>query len=240
MKKLLLAIIAVILISGCAKPLSEDKADFVGLWKNNQTSLLITQSGRLEYESKKGSMETSISMPIKSIDDSQINAGFWIFSSTFKITGEPVEEDGMQVLTVNGEKLFKTDIQGQIQRTTEIPSLEKIRVLVEEDLTLLSTAINENDFTGYLKNSSLSFQSQFTNDKMKENYKTFIDGKVGLKKWMNGDFVLTKEPEIDENGILRIYGKYPNSPKSLKFKLSYIFSNSKWKGYGCLINITDE
>lgn len=229
-----------VFLSGCAEPLSEDKSEFVGLWKSNQTSLLITQSGRLEYESQKGAAKTSVSMPIKKIDNAEIKAGFLFFSSSFKLQGNPKEEDGMQVLIVDGEKLYKTDAQGRIPKATVVPPLDKVRALVNTELSLLSKGINEKDFTDYHANSALLFQSQFTTEKLLENYKPFIDKQINLHDWMVGDFSLTKEPEIDENGILRIYGKYPTSPNSLKFKLSYIYSHPNWKGIGGNININEK
>jgi hypothetical protein len=47
-------LIAILL--GCAEPLPEEKT----LWKSNQTPLLITQSGKLEYESQKGALSASV------------------------------------------------------------------------------------------------------------------------------------------------------------------------------------
>ena len=227
-------------LSGCAEPLSEDKSEFVGLWKSNQTSLLITQSGRIEYESQKGAAKTSVSMPIKIIDNSEIKAGFLFFTSSFNLQGNPKEENGMQVLIVDGEKLYKTDAQGRIPKATVVPPLDKIRALVNTELSLLAKGINQKNFTDYLENSALLFQSQFTNEKLLENYKPFIDQQINLNDWVVGDFSLTKEPGIDEDGILRIYGKYPTSPNSLKFKLSYIYSHPNWKGMGGDININNK
>lgn len=240
MNKIFLAIGMAIILSGCSEPLSEDNSEFIGLWKSNQTSLLITQSGRLEYKSQKGTMSTSVSMPIKRIDNSEIEAGFLFFSTSFKIQGKPEEQGGMQVLIVDGEILYKTDAQGQIPKVTVIPPLDKIRSLVNTELSLLSRGINKKDFTDYLSNTALLYQSQFTNEKLLENYNPFIKENINLNDWMIGDFTLTKEPEIDADGILRIYGRYPTSPASLKFKLSYIYSHPDWKGVGGNININNE
>ena len=106
------------LSTGCVEALDEEKLAFVGLWKSNQTSLLITQSGRLEYESQSGAVTTTISMPIKSIDSSGIEAGFLFFSSSFELQGSPEQEDGMLVLVVDGEKLYKTDELGRMPKAT--------------------------------------------------------------------------------------------------------------------------
>ena len=93
----------------------------------------------------------------------------------------------MQVLIVDGEKLYKTDAQGRIPKATVVPPLDKIRALVNTELSLLSKGIIKKDFTDYLANSALLFQSQFTNEKLLENYKPFIDKQINLNDWMVGD-----------------------------------------------------
>jgi len=240
MKFLLVIAAGTLLLGGCSKPLDEDKREFAGLWKSNQTSLLITQSGRLEYESQKGAVTTSISMPIKTIDKSGIEAGFLFFSSSFELQGKPKEEDGMLVLVVDGEKLFKTDELGRIPKATKVPALNEIRPLVMNELSIFSRGINAKDFTGYIENASLLFQSQFSNENLLEAYRVLTDKYINLEDWMVGDFILTSEPTIDENGILSISGKFPTAPSSLKFTLSYVYSHPDWKGSGVSININDE
>ena len=240
MKKILLFAATLFILIGCSEPLTEENLAYAGLWKSNQTSLLITNSGQLEYKTKKGSVSTSISMPIKTITENTIEAGFLFFSSTFELGGKPKQEDGMLVLVVDGEKLFKTDEQGRLPNATKIPTLDVLRPLVETELSLVSKGITKQDFSEYLKNSALLFQSQFTNEKMLQTYKPFIDGKINLTKWMDGEFVLTKEPHINGDGVLTINGKYPTSPDSLKFELSYIYSHPNWKNVGTNIEINSD
>jgi len=239
MKYFLTAII-IFLLAGCAQPLSEENAKYVGLWKSNQTSLLITQAGRLEYESQKGNVSTSVSMPIKSIDSSGIQAGFLFFSSNFELQGIPKEEDGMLVLVVDGEKLYKTDELGRMPKSTKVPSLDKLQPLVTNQLSLLSKGIKEKDFTAYLEGTSMLYQSNFSAEKLLDIYKSFIENKIDIGEFMVGAFVLTKEPVIDENGFLVVSGKYQTSPNSLKFSLSYVYSHPNWKSVGANIYIDEE
>jgi len=239
MKNLLL-ILTIIFLVGCAEQLPDDKKEFVGLWKSNQTSLLITESGRLEYETQKGSTKNSISMPIKNINESEIVAGFLFIKSTFELQGKPIKEDDLLTLVVDGEKLFKTDELGRLPQATNVPELEVLRPLVTNELNLLSEAINKSDFSTYIDNASLLYQSQFTNEKMVEMFTPFMEQKIDLEHWMSGDFILTEEPSIDENGVLHLNGKYPTSPQSLKFSLSFIYSHPNWKSLGPDININDK
>ncbi|MBQ0713035.1 MAG: hypothetical protein KBT53_08745, partial [Porticoccus sp.] len=192
--KYFISIMLVLLLVGCAEPLPDDKNNFVGLWKSNQTSLLVTKSGRIEYESNKGAVKTSVSMPIKSITNSELVAGFLFMKSSFKLLGPPRNKDGATIVTVDGEDLYKIGNDGKVILSLEIPSIKEIRILVTKDLNLLSDAITNQDFSNYLSASSIQFQSQFTNKKLVETYQIFINQNLDLKRWMAGDFFLTKEP----------------------------------------------
>lgn len=227
--KIRIILLSIFFLASCSEPLPENQKEFVGLWKSIQTSLLITESGRLEYSSQKSSVSTSVSMPIKSISGTEIIAGFLFFESVFEINGAPKDHDGFLALVVDGEKLFKTDELGRIPQATAVPKLVQIREIVNNELIRFSGGLVKNDFKGYLGGTSQMFQSQVGNEALIEAYKPFIDNKVIVKDWIEGDFILTEEPSIDENGILNLTGKYPTSPNSLQFSLGYIYSHPSWK-----------
>ena len=122
----------------------------------------------------------------------------------------------------------------------EAPNLEEIRALVTSDLVLLSDSIDKQDFSMYLSVSSMQFQSKFSNEKLIDLYQPFINQKINLKKWMAGDFILSNEASINDNGVLVISGKYPTLPNSLKFTLNFVFSDSAWKSLGPHVTINDQ
>nr|WP_158163337.1 hypothetical protein [Vibrio mimicus] len=235
--KIFLPFFLLLFLVGCAEPLPEEKKDYVGLWKSNQTSLLITEDGRLEYVSNKGVAKTSVSMPIKAINESSITAGFLVFTSKFELGGAPVSKDGLITLVVDGEELYKTDEFGRIPLASKVPSIDELRNLVNGDLLRLSRGIVENDFSEYISESSLQFQSQFNNQKMQDAYAIFIENELVVSKWMIGEFVLTTEPVIDNDGVLKVSGHYLTSPTSLKFTLSFVYSHPHWKSVGADISI---
>lgn len=238
--KNLLPFFLLLFLVGCAEPLPEDRKDYVGLWKSNQTSLLITEEGRLEYVSNKGTAKKSVSMPIKTINESGITAGFLIFTSKFELGGAPLPKDGLITLVVDGEELYKTDEFGRIPLASKVPSIDELRKLVNSDLLRLSRGIVENDFSEYISESSLQFQSQFNNQKMQDAYAPFIKNELVVSNWMVDEFVLTSEPVIDNDGVLEVRGRYLTSPTSLKFTLSFVYSHPHWKNVGVDILISDE
>ena len=226
------------LLFGCSNPLPENQQQFVGLWKSEHTTLLITAAGRLEYQSNRGTIDTSISMPIKHIDDATIEAGFWFINATFALTpAEPTIVNGLTALVVDGETLYLTDDAGRIPVAKVVPDLATLRSIVNDDLVLLAIGISSGDFTSYLANASTVFQSQFTNDRLNVSFAEFIESEVNIAEWMVGDFELIEEPTIDGQGVLTVNGVYPNEPTSLTFSTSHILSNNQWKSLGANVQI---
>ena len=64
MKKYL-PVFFIILLSGCADPLPEDRLDYVGEWRSNEMGLLILADGSVSYKRLKGGATTSVSGPLK-------------------------------------------------------------------------------------------------------------------------------------------------------------------------------
>jgi hypothetical protein len=232
-----LLILVALVVAGCASELPADKKDYVGLWKNNEVSLLITQSGRLEYENKGGSAKTSISAPIKAFTDQKITAGLLFFTTDFVINRPPREEHGIWSMVIDGRELFKTDTTGRMPQAQGVPALDKIRAMVTTDLRLLNKGIKANDFTDFIGDSSMQFQSQISNDKMRELYKQLVEKKIDLASFMVGDFVLTAEPAVSPEGVLSVKGKYLTKPVSLKFESTFVYADPDWKTLGINVSV---
>ncbi len=228
----LLLILVVLVIAGCANELPADKKDYVGMWKNNEVSLLITQSGRIEYENKGGSAKTSISAPIKVFTDQKIKAGILFFTTDFVITSPPKEENGVWTMVIDGRKLFKSAETDGRPQAQVVPTLDKIRAMVTTDLRLLGKGIKANDFADFIGDASMQFQSQISNDKMRELYKPFVEKKIDLASFMVGDFVLTSEPVVSREGVFSVKGKYLTKPVSLKFESTFVYAHPDWKTLG--------
>jgi hypothetical protein len=232
-----LPIFVVLVIAGCANELPADKKEYVGLWKNNEVSLLITQSGRLEYENKGGAAKTSISAPIKAFTDRKITAGLFFFTTDFVINRPPREEHGVWSMVIDGRELVKAGERGSAPQEQGVPALGKIREMVTKDLRLLDKGIKANDFSDFIDDASMQFQSQISNDKMRELYKKFVEKKIDVASFMVGDFVLTSEPSISPNGVLSVKGKYLTKPVSLKFVSTFVYADPDWKTLGIKVSV---
>jgi hypothetical protein len=235
-RSLLLFALVLLLLGGCKGNIPQGKQDYVGLWKNNQTSLLITADGGLNYE-RKGAVNTSFSGPIKDISTDKIKAGFLFINTELKIDQPPQQKDGMWTMVVNGATLYKADERGRMPQTTKVPDLGTIRKMVRADLERLDKGISSGDFHEYLDHAAMLFQSQFDNEKLKQNYKAFSERGLTLKRYLQGDLQLTAEPSISSDGVLVIEGRYPTTPEYLTVKASYVYSHPQWKTIGGNINL---
>jgi hypothetical protein len=230
----LFAWVALALVAACSKPLAEDQKGWVGLWKNEQASLLITAEGRLEWHRKSGGSDTSVSAPIQELGPGKIVAGVWFLKSTFAVGQPPkLDDDGFWTVTVDGQKLVKADALGRDPRATVVPPLPRLRALVAADLRRLDQGIRADDYTAFLAESSQLFQSQFTNEKLRGAYRTAHEQKAELTALMVGDLALTSEPAISPQGELTVKGQYPEvEGRVLAVDVSYVYSQGGWKTLG--------
>ena len=74
MKKYL-PVFFIILLSGCADPLPEDRLDYVGEWRSNEMGLLILADGSVSYKRLKGGATTSVSGPLKRFEGDNFVVG---------------------------------------------------------------------------------------------------------------------------------------------------------------------
>jgi len=77
------------------------------------------------------------------------------------------------------------------------------------------------------------YQSQFTNEKLRQTYRTEHEQKVVLAPLMVGELRLTAEPTISEQGELVVKGGYPAvQGRVLSVGVSYVYSQSGWLSLG--------
>ncbi len=98
---------AALLLAACANPLPPEKSAYVGQWNAPGLSLLITQSGSVSYERKKGSTRTTINAPLKKFEGDNFVVGIGLWTTTFVVSKPPREEAGRWKMTVDGVELTR-------------------------------------------------------------------------------------------------------------------------------------
>lgn len=89
--------------------LTEDRQNYIGEWKNENTNLLIKSDGAIEYRREETVSDTTntdtVSGPINNFDGASFTVGVLGNNTRFDVSQPPTMENGAMTMTVNGEKL---------------------------------------------------------------------------------------------------------------------------------------
>jgi hypothetical protein len=96
-----------LLLAGCARPLPPDKLDYAGEWRSPTMSLLITESGNVNYRRVDGGMSKSINGPLQAFEGDNFVVGIGPVKTTFVVSMPPHEDGGEWKMTVDGMALTK-------------------------------------------------------------------------------------------------------------------------------------
>jgi hypothetical protein len=116
------------------------------------------------------------------------------------------------------------------------PSKDLVDALVKSTTAQFSSAITTEDFSQMYANSSKEFKNSYTEEKMKEVFKVFIDKKDGVTPILLK--AISMDPEYDEDPsfqtrqgykIIAASGKYATSPLPTRFEYEFIENDGEWK-----------
>ena len=125
-----------------------------------------------------------------------------------------------------------------------IPSNSTLQSMVKETTEDFAQAIDSNDFSDLYAKSSTDFQSTYTEDQMKDVFKSFVEKKrlilPSLNKADDSTADFSPEPRIrQEQGldILVLHGKFPTKPLNVKFEYEYVKRAGQWKLLKLIVNM---
>ena len=105
----LLLTLLLVLLTGCSEPLPPDKAAYAGLWRADNTSILITEGGRVEYVTRRDNgLNKSIKAPLQRFEGDNFIVGVGPFKTTFVVSRAPHQESGEWKMTVDGVELTRS------------------------------------------------------------------------------------------------------------------------------------
>ncbi len=112
MKRLLgFFVICLLGLAACAKPLPEDRKDYVGIWTGirgaEQMTLAIDAGGMVSYKREKPGMSKSVNAPIKAFEGDDFVVGVGPMTTRFKVTQRPKQIDGARTMVVDGVTLSR-------------------------------------------------------------------------------------------------------------------------------------
>jgi hypothetical protein len=106
--KLAVLLLAVVSLASCGVAVPAEKANYVGEWKADGMSLLITRDGSIVYHRRRKGARTSIDAPLKAFHGDDFDVGIGPLTTTFKVNVPPHEEAGEWKMTVDGVELTRS------------------------------------------------------------------------------------------------------------------------------------
>ena len=105
--RILSALVLLLALVACAKPLPSDKSGYVGEWTGPGLVLVISQEGRVVYRQGTGTFKKKISAPLKEFQGDNFIVGVGPAETTFVVTAPPRQVAGVWRMTVDGVELTR-------------------------------------------------------------------------------------------------------------------------------------
>ena len=102
-------LLALALVTACAKPIPSEHRAMVGTWEAPGMVLQISADGNLAYRREKDGSSVSIDAPVQQIGAGKFTAGIGPLVSEFRLDQPPRLENGVWSMTVDGVALRRTD-----------------------------------------------------------------------------------------------------------------------------------
>ena len=98
---------ALLLLAACGKPVPDDKADYVGDWRSQNMSLLLTKDGSVKYKRVDGNVTKSVDAGLRRFEGDNFVVGILFIETTFTVSKPPHQEAGAWKMTVDGVELTR-------------------------------------------------------------------------------------------------------------------------------------
>lgn len=106
--KMTLVLLVAVMLASCGVAVPAEKAAYVGEWKADGMSLLITRDGSIVYHRMRKGARTSIDAPLKGFHGDDFEVGIGPMTTTFKVNVPPHESSGEWKMTVDGVELTRS------------------------------------------------------------------------------------------------------------------------------------
>ncbi|HET9033233.1 MAG TPA: hypothetical protein VFN25_10035 [Dokdonella sp.] len=95
------------LLTACGIEVPPAKSTYIGQWKADGMSLLITQDGSVSYKRMRKGASTKIDAPLKAFHGDDFEVGLGPMVTTFKVTSPPHKVADSWRMTVDGVELTR-------------------------------------------------------------------------------------------------------------------------------------
>jgi hypothetical protein len=105
----LILLVAALALSACGQPVPQERSAYVGEWRSQTMTLLITQDGSVRYKRVEGGTTKSIDGPLRRFDGDNFVVGIPLVSTTFEVSKPPYQEAGRWKMVVDGVELTRAE-----------------------------------------------------------------------------------------------------------------------------------
>ena len=119
----------------------------------------------------------------------------------------------------------------------DMPGPSAQEVLVKSILVTLNDAVASDNFTILHAKISKPFREQFPPDKLRAVFKDLVEKHAVFDAIVAQKMIFDEDARIDEQGVLKLKGRFQTAPKQVKYQLGFIESEGAWKLSGVSIDI---
>jgi hypothetical protein len=134
---------------------------------------------------------------------------------------------------------IKLEVKPAGAGNAQLPGDTEAKTLARESLLAFHRALQTKSFVAFYGQIAPMWQKQTTAQQLQQQFQQFIDGKISLASVAKAELTFEPAPAIDEDGVLQINGSSPLADARLRFSLSYLFEETKWKLVGINVRIVD-
>ena len=119
----------------------------------------------------------------------------------------------------------------------DMPGPSAQEVLVKSILVTLNDAVASDNFTILHAKISKPFREQFPPEKLRAVFKDLVEKHAVFDAVVAQKMIFDEDARIDEQGVLKLKGRFQTAPKQVKYQLGFIESEGAWKLSGVTIDI---
>jgi hypothetical protein len=119
----------------------------------------------------------------------------------------------------------------------DMPGPSAQEVLVKSILVTLNDAVASDNFTILHAKISKPFREQFPPEKLRAVFKDLVEKHAVFDAVVAQRMIPDEDARIDEQGVLKLKGRFQTAPKQVKYQLGFIESEGMWKLSGVTIDI---
>lgn len=112
---------------------------------------------------------------------------------------------------------------------TRVPNERALEALVKATLLSFNDASVTGNFTVFHAKLSKPFRQQYTPERLRETFKSFVDQQIDFDVIAAYKPVYDPAASVDGDGRLVVKGHFPTEPNRVVFDLAFIPSDGEWK-----------